>query len=138
MILARSTITLTYIRDIVSTSWYYKLQASTASKPAKPTSAVPSGWDTAEPTYTDGSTNSLYAVQKTTFSDGTFEYSEVSLSSSYEAAKVAYNKAVAAQETADAIPATVPGVNLSPFFSHDLTDVYDADSNPEGDRKSVV
>lgn len=132
MVIARGIITIHHVVDIVSTTWYYKLQASTASAPAKPTTQTPSGWSTTEPAYTEGSTNSLYTVQKTTFSDGTFEYSDVSLSSSYEAAKAAYNKAVAAQETADAIPATVPGVNLSPFFSHDIDDVYNAQSNPGG------
>ena len=35
------------------------------------------------------------------FSDGTFVYSDVSLSSSYEAAKAAYNKAVSAEGTAN-------------------------------------
>lgn len=132
MILARNSITLHHLRDITTVVWYYKLQASTASPPAKPTTATPSGWTTTEPSYTEGSTNSLYVVQKTTFSDGTFEYSDVSLSTSYEAAKIAYNKAVVAQESADAIPATVPGINLSPFFSHDLTDIYDANTNPNG------
>lgn len=96
MIIARNSITLHHVRDITASTWYYKLQASTASPPAKPTTATPSGWSTTEPTYTEGSTNSLYTVQKTTFSDGTFEYSDVSLSSSYEAAKTAYNKSVQA------------------------------------------
>lgn len=132
MVIARGIITIHHVVDIVSTTWYYKLQASTASAPAKPTTQTPSGWSTTEPAYTEGSTNSLYIVQKTTFSDGTFDYSDVSLSSSYEAAKAAYNKAVTAQETADAIPSTVPGVNLSPFFSHDIDDVYNAESNPNG------
>lgn len=99
-IIARSSITVSWQTDIVSVIWYYKLQASTAAKPAKPTAATPSGWTTTEPTYTEGSTNSLYVCQKTTYSDGTFEYSDVSLSSSYEAAKTAYNKSVAAEDTA--------------------------------------
>ena len=102
MILARNSITVSHVRDIISTTWYYKLQASTAAKPAKPTTATPSGWTTTEPSYTEGSTNSLYTTEKTTFSDGTFEYSDVSLSSSYEAAKLAYNKSVQAQNIADA------------------------------------
>ena len=98
-----ATITVSWERDITAVTWYYKLQASTASPPAKPTTATPSGWTTTEPTYTEGSTNSLYTVQKTTFSDGTFEYSDVSLSSSYEASKAAYNKSVAALEAATPI-----------------------------------
>ena len=96
MILARNSITLHHLRDITTVVWYYRLQASTASPPAKPTTETPSGWNTTEPSYTEGSTNSLYVTQKTTFSDGTFEYSDVSLSSAYEAAKTAYNKSVQA------------------------------------------
>ena len=103
MILARNSLTVSHVRDIISTTWYYKLQASTASPPEKPTTATPSGWTTTEPSYTEGSTNSLYTTEKTTFSDGTFEYSDVSLSSSYEAAKVAYNKSVQALEAATPI-----------------------------------
>ena len=105
MIIARNSITLHHVRDIASSTWYYKLQASTASPPAKPTTATPSGWSTTEPTYTEGSTNSLYTVQETTFSDGTFEYSDVSLSSSYEAAKAAYNKSVQALDAVTPIAA---------------------------------
>ena len=105
MIIARNSITLHHVRDITSSTWYYRLQASTASPPAKPTTATPSGWSTTEPTYTEGSTNSLYTVQKTTFSDGTFEYSDVSLSSSYEAAKTAYNKSVQALDAVTPIAA---------------------------------
>lgn len=60
-----------------------------------------SNWSDAEPTYTTGSTDSLYYVDATVFSDGSFSYSEVSLSSSYEAAKRAYNEAVNAGEMAE-------------------------------------
>jgi len=102
-IIACSSITVSWQTDIVSVTWYYKLQASTAAKPAKPTAATPSGWTTTEPTYTEGSTNSLYVCQKTTYSDETFEYSDVSLSSSYEAAKTAYNKSVAALDAVSPI-----------------------------------
>ena len=83
-------------------TWFYKLQASTASVPAKPTTETPSGWTDTEPGYTEGSTNSLYIVQRTIYSDGSFSYSSVSLSSSYEAAKAAYNKSVAAHQAAQA------------------------------------
>ena len=96
MIIARNSITVSKERDIASVTWYYMLLASTAAPPAKPTTLTPTGWSTIEPTYTEGSTNSLYICQRTVFSDGTFEYSDVSLSSSYEAAKTAYNKSVAA------------------------------------------
>ena len=112
MILTRSSITLTWERDIASVTWYYKLQASTASVPAKPTTETPTGWTDTEPSYTEGSTNSLYIVQKTKYSDGTFSYSSVSLSSSYEAAKAAYNKSVAAHQTAQAAQDSIDNLQV--------------------------
>jgi hypothetical protein len=72
------------------------------AKPSKPTTFPPSSsWDDSEPSYVEGSTKSLYFVDCTVFCDDTFAYSEVSLSSSYEAAKLAYNKATNAQNTAN-------------------------------------
>ena len=98
---AKAEITLASIRDVQATTRYYLLQSSTASKPAKPSANPPGGnWAKTEPSYTSGSTNSLYLTDLTAFTDGTFTYSDVSLSSSYEAAKAAYNKAVAAEGTA--------------------------------------
>ena len=98
---AKAEITLASIRDVQATTRYYLLQSSTASKPAKPSANPPGGnWAKTEPSYTSGSTNSLYLTDLTVFTDGTFTYSDVSLSSSYEAAKAAYNKAVAAEGTA--------------------------------------
>ncbi len=90
---ATGQITLTSVVDVVATYRYYLLQSSTAAVPAKPTKFPPDTWDDVEPGYTEGSTNSLYTVDCTVFSDDTFLYSAVSLSSSYEAAKAAYNKA---------------------------------------------
>lgn len=99
---ARAEITLSSIRDIQSVTRYYLLQSSTAAAPTKPTTNPPGGdWVKAEPTYTTGSTNSLYFTDCTVFSDDTFVYSDVSLSSSYEAAKVAYNKAAGAEDVAN-------------------------------------
>ena len=100
MAIAKAEITLSRIVDIASVTRYYKLQSSTASAPAKPTANPPSGWVTAEPSYTSGSTNTLYFVDQTIFTNGTFSYSAVSKSSSYEAAKEAYNKAQAAGDAA--------------------------------------
>jgi len=98
---ARDDVTLAAVTDVDYARRYYLLQASTLEAPAAPTVNPPGGdWVTAEPTYTEGSTNSLYTVDLTVFSDGTFDYSVVSLSSSYEASKTAYNKAVAAQSAA--------------------------------------
>ena len=99
---ASSNITLYHVIDVASVTIYYLLQSSTANPPAKPTTDNPGGnWSTTEPTYTEGSTNTLYTVTKTKFSDGTFEYTPVSKSSSYEAAKNAYNKALNAENTAN-------------------------------------
>ncbi len=90
---ATGQITLSSVVDVAATYRYYLLQSSTAAIPPKPTTFPPAVWDDVEPGYTDGSTNSLYTVDCTVFSDGTYVYSPVSLSSSYEAAKAAYNKA---------------------------------------------
>ena len=99
---ASAAITLSSIRDLQSCTRYYLLQSSTSAKPAKPTANPPGGsWVTAEPSYTAGSTNSLYFCDLNVFSDGDYAYSDVSLSSSYEAAKAAYNKAVTAQAAAE-------------------------------------
>ena len=111
-IIAIATITLSSIRDLESCTRYYLLQSSTAAKPAKPTTNPPGGsWVTAEPSYTVGSTNSLYFVDLNVFSDQSWAYSEVSLSSSYEAAKAAFNKAVVAQDSVDNL--AIGGRNLA-------------------------
>ena len=101
---ASASITLSFMVDIKATYRYYKLQASTASAPSAPTTYPPSsssGWDDAEPRYTSGSTNTLYFVDCTVLTNNSFTYSKVSVSSSYEAAKEAFNKAVAAGNTAN-------------------------------------
>lgn len=101
---ASASITLSFMVDIKATYRYYKLQASTASAPSAPTTYPPSsssGWDDAEPRYASGSTNTLYFVDCTVLTNNSFTYSKVSVSSSYEAAKEAYNKAVAAGNTAN-------------------------------------
>ena len=108
---ARAQITIQFIVDVKATYRYYMLRSSTLGVPSKPTtfspSSPPSGWDDTEPSYTEESTNSLYFVDCTVFCGDTFKYSEVSLSSSYEAAKKAYNKAKSAIEIADGITMSV-------------------------------
>lgn len=84
-------------KGVKSNTRYYCLQAS-ATKPSKPTTNPPdSKWTTTEPSYTTGSTSYLYTVDLTVYTDNNFLYSDVSLSSSYEAAKAAYAKAVNAE-----------------------------------------
>lgn len=99
MIKAKAEITIFNVKDVKSVTRYYLLQSSTVTAPAKPTTINPGGnWKTTEPSYTDGSTNTLYFVDLTIMSDGkTFSYSDVSKSSSYEAAKAAYNKALSVE-----------------------------------------
>lgn len=94
-------ITISKVIDVYAVYRYYKLQSSTLAKPSKPTANPPSGWSDTEPAYVSGSTNTLYFVDCNVYSDKTFSFSEVSKSSSYEAAKDAWNKAQNAQDTAD-------------------------------------
>lgn len=106
---AAGQITLSSVVDVLATYRYYLLQSSTAAIPSKPTTFPPSSaWDDTEPGYTEGSTNSLYTVDCTVFSDYSFLYSAVSLSSSYEAAKAAYNKATNAMLHTVVQSATAP------------------------------
>jgi len=118
---ASVTITISKYRDTDSITRYYKLQASTAAAPAVPTTLTPSGWSTSEPTYTSGSTNTLYYTDCIVFSDGTFQYTDdgngkAVKSSSYEAAKQAYNKAQAAQDTINNLK-----VGTRNYISHNIS-----------------
>ena len=97
---AKAEITIFNVKDVKSVTRYYLLQSSTATAPAKPTANPPGGkWVTTEPSYTSGSTNTLYFVDQTILSDGSVSYSDVSKSSSYEAAKAAYNKALSVEKS---------------------------------------
>ena len=105
-ILALCDTNVFHVVDVKACYRFYLLQSSTMSPPAKPTSITPlppSPWSDTEPAYVEGSTNSLYTVDLTIYSDDTFDYSDVSLSSSYEAAKQAYNIAKATQEAIEPI-----------------------------------
>ena len=83
-VLALAAISLSQINDIDSTTYYYQLVDSSASAPAKPTTDPPAAaWTTTEPAYASG--KKLYFTVKTAYTDGTFEYTDVSLSSSYTA-----------------------------------------------------
>ena len=99
---ASAQITLSRVIDIQAVYKYYLLQDAISSKPDKPDNYPPSSiWSDVEPTYTDGDTRKLYTVECTVFSDGNHSYSEVSLATSYEAAKTAYNKAKNASDILD-------------------------------------
>lgn len=119
---AAGQITLTSVVDVSAVYRYYLLQSSTAAKPSAPVIfPPPEPWDDTEPTYTEGSTNSLYTVECTVFSDDSFLYSLVSLSSSYEAAKVAYNKATNALNQTVVQSATAPSLTTVVWLDTSLT-----------------
>lgn len=121
---AKAEITLSRIIDIESVTRYYLLQSSTASVPSKPTANPPGGnWKTTEPSYASGSTNTLYFVDLTVMTNGTFSYSTVSKSSSYEAAKEAWNKANNAQNSIDNLQDAITASNTA---MDQLTDRVDA------------
>ena len=107
-VIALDDITIAVAVDVEKVETWYRLQASTASPPSKPTAASPSGWSTTEPGYDGTTTSTLYTCQCTTLTDGTFFWGSVCVSSSYEAAKQAANAAASAaaaasdaQDTAD-------------------------------------
>ena len=132
---AIATITLHAVASVAAVYRYYRLQSSTADAPVKPDAKpedpqreAPSGWQVGEPTYTAGDTNSLYHVDLNLFSDGTFQYSNVSLSSAYEAAKKAYNKATFAKDAADTANETANGASAKADFVAGIvsgTDTFD-------------
>lgn len=136
---AAGQITLTSVVDVVAVYRYYLLQSSTAAKPAKPSAfPPPSPWNDTEPTYTEGSTNSLYTAECTVFSDDSFLYSLVSLSSSYEAAKVAYNKATNALNQAVVQSATAPTLTTVVWMDTSLTPPVMKRYDPESAAWIVV
>ena len=97
---ASATITLTSYRDTQSVTRYYKLQTAGSSAPSKPTTKPPSSdWTDSEPAC--DISKELYFCDLTIFSNGEGEYSKVSKSSSYEAAKEAYHKAQSAKDSID-------------------------------------
>lgn len=107
---ASAEVTISKVTEIKGYYRYYKLQESSMPAPSKPTSNPPSGWTDSEPVYVSGSTNTLYFVDCTVYSDDSFVFSAVSKSSSYEAAKDAWNKANDAQDSVDNIE--IGGRNL--------------------------
>lgn len=97
---ASATITLTSYRDTQSVTRYYKLQPAGSSAPLKPETKPPSiDWTDSEPAC--DISKELYFCDLTIFSNGEGEYSKVSKSTSYEAAKEAYNKAQSAKDGID-------------------------------------
>lgn len=97
-----ATVTLSQYRDTESVTRYYKMQSSFMAAPDKPSNVkpneTPAGWSKSEPAC--DITKTLYTCDVTVFSDKTTHVSDVSKSTSYEAAKEAWNKAQTAQNTA--------------------------------------
>lgn len=85
---------------VSSIVYYYKKQNSATPVPSDP-SVSPTGWVTTEPTYVPGSTDYLFTCSKVTYSDGTVDYTDVQLSSSYSAARDAASEAADALDTAN-------------------------------------
>ena len=111
---AKAEITISRIIDIENVIRYYLLQSSSIAAPSKPTANPPGGsWSTTEPTYNSGATNSLYFTDLTIMSNDTYSYSAVSKSSSYEAAKEAWNKANNAQNGVDHLTTIVESAETS-------------------------
>ena len=95
-----ATVTLTSYRDTQSVTRYYKLRPAGSSAPLKPETKPPSSdWTDSEPTC--DISKELYFCDLTIFSNGEGEYSKVSKSTSYEAAKQAFNRAQAAKDSID-------------------------------------
>ena len=114
-----ATVTLTSYRDTQSVTRYYKLQITGSSAPSKPTAKPPSSdWTDSEPDC--DISKELYFCDLTIFSNGEWEYSSVSKSSSYEAAKEAYNKAQNASETLKAESARIDNLETGKANIADL------------------
>ena len=108
---ASATITLTSYRDTQSVTRYYKLQPAGSSAPLKPETKPPSSdWTDSEPAC--DISKELYFCDLTIFSNGEGEYSKVSKSTSYEAAKQAYNKAQSASDTASAAKDSIDNLEV--------------------------
>lgn len=122
---ASASVTIIKQRDIDACYWFYKLQSAMGTAPTKGTMVLPSAkgqpptdtsgtagtWVDSEPTYTAGDTRILYVVELTYYSDGSAEFSEVSRSSSYDAAMQAYEIASSADSTASQAADAIIDIN---------------------------
>lgn len=123
-----ATVTLSQYRDTESVTRYYKLQSSSMAAPDKPTNVkpneTPAGWSKSEPAC--DITKTLYTCDVTVFSDKTTHVSDVSKSTSYEAAKEAWNKAQTAQNTATEATKTADN-----YISTDSTGIMVSENTAE-------
>ena len=122
---ARATVTISRIIDVEAEIRYYLKQSSTLSTPAKPTTyPPPSIWETTEPDYSSGDTDTLYFVICTVFTNGTFKYSDVSKSSTYEGIR----------KTESRIDQTSDSITMS--ISNQIESVRD-DINSKADKEDL-
>ena len=118
---ASAEVTVTDRTDATAIRAWYHAQTS-AVAPSAPTTtdatATPSGWTLAEPTISSASDLSkyVYRCEQLVWGDGTCDWGTVTLSASYEAAKVAYNEAQTAKTTATRyINELVDGIMVHPY-----------------------
>lgn len=97
---------------------YYLKQPAATAVPAKPTTVAAPGWSLTEPTYTPGSTDTLYTTQLTMWGDGSFDWSDVSKSASFEAAKLAWNLANQANGNASLASGMMTTSTVDPTLSN--------------------
>lgn len=99
---ASGEFTMLHANSVDKTTRYYLLQSSKIEPPSKPIdgAAIGSEWSKTEPDYPSDLDMSLYFVDQTIMSNGSIRYSEVSKSSSYEAANKAKEEAANAAKTA--------------------------------------
>lgn len=108
---ARDAVTLATLPALTYSRMYYLLQDSMLSPPAIPTSNPPATpWSGTEPAYSAGSTSTLYTCIVNVYGSVAHEWGQVQVSSSYEAAKQAYNLAFSATQTVDGMRRVVPSI----------------------------
>lgn len=137
---ASDEITLYKINSFSKMTRFYLLQSSALNPPEKPVdgSVISSNWSKTEPAYSPGSTSTLYFVDQVRLSDGTVKYSEVSKSSSYEAAKAAWDKADNAQNIANTVNSNLNKLTGDPSNYSQLNDAtaatwgFSKDSTADG------
>lgn len=91
-ILSLGAITLATVTDIQGIYRFYQLSTAAPATPAVYPPASP--WQDTEPEFDLTSQGSLYYVDCTLFSDLSFQYGEVQMSSDYEAVKLTYADAI--------------------------------------------
>lgn len=125
---ASAAVTLSAVVDVQAVWRYYLLQSSTLTAPTKPTAyPPPESWNDTEPSFDPTKTETLYVVDCNVFSDGSFAYTNVSISTAFEAAKTAYNNALTAANTAnDALANTEALYELSEQAFTDIAKTADS------------